>query len=77
MTLQQQQLLEQDLDAAIEAGELLARRQISESLEYLRQALRFQVCEIRMLVEELLAEQDYPERNGVLIDISTAARWVN
>ena len=58
MTITQQ--LATDLDAAVSDAQLLVRHQLTTSLIYLRDAQRFEICEIRALLSELLAELDLP-----------------
>jgi hypothetical protein len=60
MTLQQQHLLEQDLDAAVSDAELLAKQIIGNGIRFLAEAHRLSPWEIRVVLEEVISDLELP-----------------
>ena len=79
MTLQQQiQIAETDLDIALTDAHTLVRYQLSAALLYLRDGQRWEICEIRSLLSELLAElTPEPALLTPVVSINTSPRWMN
>jgi hypothetical protein len=77
----QLQQLQTDLDNSLSDGELLARTQITSAVQYLSEAQRFSVAEIRSLVNEVIlgiAEYTDDQQMALAVMQATGAvRWVN
>jgi hypothetical protein len=56
--------LQNELFVALDDAEILARSQMAGVIQYLYQGQRFNLCEIRSLVEEILSE--YPDHTKPL-----------
>ena len=57
--------LQDELFVALDHAELLARNQMAGVIQYLSQGQHFTVAEIRLLVEEILA--DYPDHTAPVV----------